>query len=61
MSKVEVDKDKLLQICENFIKDQRIHCAETIYQTDRVIENSYVFIQEICDLVGYMPLDDEDK
>ena len=61
MNNAPVDKDKLLQICEKFIKDQRIHCAETISQTDRVIENAYEFIQDICDLVGYMPLDDEDE
>ena len=43
----------LWAICEKFIEDQHIHCAETIYQTDRVIENAYDFIENICEIVGY--------
>ena len=52
-------KDKLLEIVQSFIKAQSIHCPETIYQTDRVIENAYEFIQDLCDVVGYQELDEE--
>jgi len=44
---------KLWTVCEAFIEKQNISCAETIYQTDRVIENAYDFIAEVCDVVGY--------
>jgi len=43
----------LFALCRNFILDQRIRCAETIYQADRVIENAYTFIENVCDVVGY--------
>ena len=44
---------KLVDHCEQFIQDQRISCAETVYQSDRVIENAYEFIEGVCDHVGY--------
>jgi len=39
--------------CQDFIQRQHITCAETIYQTDRVMENAQTFIEGICDIVGY--------
>lgn len=41
------------EICRRFIADQEITCPETIYQTDRVIENAPEFIEQICELIGY--------
>jgi hypothetical protein len=38
---------------EQFIRDQRIRSPETIYQTDRVIEGAYEFIQDLADIAGY--------
>jgi glutaminase len=52
--------DKLYKIVEQFIEDQNIWCDECVYQTDRVIENAYPFIAQLCDVVGYKQLDDED-
>jgi hypothetical protein len=52
-------KDKLWQICQDFITKQRIGCCEIICQSDRVIENAYDFIEDICDVVGYLPYEDE--
>lgn len=43
----------LVEHCEQFIQDHRISCAETVYQSDRVILNAYEFIEGVCDLVGY--------
>ena len=40
-------------VVKKFIDDNNIDCAETIYQVDKVIENAYDFIQELCELVGY--------
>lgn len=45
--------------CEEFIKENDITCAETIYQTDWVIENAYTLIAEICKIVGYVGDDEE--
>lgn len=52
-------EQKLLEHCRMFIRDQEITCAETIYQTDRVIENAYEFIHGVCNLVGYHKRDDD--
>ena len=43
----------LLELCQKFVRDNGISCPEAIYQTDRVIENAYEFIEAICELVGY--------
>ncbi len=53
-------KDTLWQKCIDFIEKQEIGCAETIYQTDWVIENAYEFVQEVCDIVGYQEYEDEE-
>ena len=50
--------DDLEQFCRGFIEAQRISCAETVYQTDRVIENAYEFIEGVCERVGYYKGDD---
>lgn len=49
----EEKAEKVLQLVERFIKDQRIYCSETVYQSDRVIENAYEFIDDVCTVVGY--------
>jgi hypothetical protein len=46
--------------CLEFVESQRISCAETIHQTDRVIENAYEFIEDVCDIVGYNGEDEEE-
>lgn len=50
----------LWNICEQFIEKQRIGCAETVYQSDRVIKNASEFIEEICETVGYYEDEEED-
>ncbi len=44
---------KVLEIVKKFINDQKIYCSEAVYQSDRVIENAYTFIDELCEVVGY--------
>ena len=44
---------KLWKVCRTFVDRQNIECGEAIYQTDRVIENAYEFIERICKVVGY--------
>lgn len=54
------NQEALWELCKEFIKDHDIHCPETIYQRDSVIENVYEFIAGICEIVGYSLLEDED-
>ena len=51
-------KRKLWEVCEKFIQDQDITCSESVYQTDRVIINAYEFIEEVCNVVGYVEQDE---
>lgn len=44
---------ELFDIVRNFIEEQKITCPETIVQSDRVVENAYDLIEELCDVVGY--------
>lgn len=46
-------KRELLSLCKKFIKGQRIYTEDCVYQSDRVIENAYTFIADVCDIVGY--------
>jgi hypothetical protein len=52
-------EEELLELCERFIQEQNIFCAETIYQSDHVIENAYEFIENVADIVGYLPSEEE--
>ena len=52
-------EEELLELCERFILEQQIFCSETIYQTDHVIENAYEFIENVADIVGYLPSGEE--
>lgn len=57
---VTTPKDlELRQAVQQFVKDNEITCAETVYQTDRVIVNAYDFIAKLVQIVGYHQ--DEEK
>jgi hypothetical protein len=43
----------LRTLVKKFINDNTIHCAESVYQTDWVAENSLEFIESLCEVVGY--------
>ncbi len=45
--------NNLEKICRNFIEKQKIYCSESVYQSDRVIENAYELIESICNELGY--------
>lgn len=44
---------ELLNLVREFIKDNQISCAEAVTQSDSVIQNSYEFIEKLCDVAGY--------
>lgn len=46
-------KDQLWEHCKKVIEAQQIDCSEHIYQSDRVIDNAFVFLDVICDIVGF--------
>jgi hypothetical protein len=48
-----IEEDKLEQHCREFIKEQRIRNANSVYQCDRVIENACTFIEGVCEILGY--------
>lgn len=61
MSETKTTKaEKLLAHVEQFIKAQHIYCGETVYQSDRVIENAYEFITGCCEIVGYLRDEEDD-
>jgi hypothetical protein len=51
--------EALWSLCEKFVREQEIRSRETVFQTDRVIENAYEFIAATCEIVGYFKDDDE--
>ena len=55
------DYNSLWEVCERFIKDQEVGHPETIYQCDRVIENAYDFIYNVCNVVGYYGNGEDDE
>ena len=38
---------------KEFVEKQQITCSETVYQSDRVIENGYDFIDGCAKIVGF--------
>ena len=54
-------ESELLKLCQKFIKDHNISCAEHIYQSDEVIVNAYEFITDICEIVGYVKYDEDNN
>lgn len=51
---------QLYDIVEQFINDNKIWDGECVYQSDRVIENSYDFVHQLCSIVGYIDWEDDD-
>lgn len=46
-------KERVLALCEKFIKDHRISEESCIGQNDDIILDAYDFIGDICEIVGY--------
>lgn len=50
----------LWNACLNFIKKHEIGCSESIYQSDRVMIAAPELVEEVCNIVGYIPYEDEE-
>lgn len=58
---MSINTEELLTVCKDFIIKHEIHSADKIYQSDKIIEDATWFVEQICDVVGYVNLDgDED-
>jgi hypothetical protein len=51
--KLMENKLELWQLCAAFITTHEITAPETIYQNENVIMEASIFIEAICDVVGY--------
>lgn len=45
--------EHVYEIVAEFIRENKITCAEAIAQNDDVITNAYDFIEDLCEVVGY--------
>jgi len=46
-----VDKSKVYQCVVEFMEENEIKCDETIWQCDRILENSLPFITKLFEIV----------
>jgi hypothetical protein len=53
-------EQQLFALCQKFIAEHNIWGGEVIYQSDYVIENAYSLIEDICNIVGYAKLEEEE-
>ncbi len=60
MSMNGVDLSRLLEVCEQFIIDNRISCPEAVME-DRVFENAPDLIGTIAEIVGYYEYPDDES
>lgn len=61
---IKPDEESLLilwEVCKKFVKTQNITGSENVYQSDRVIENAYQFIDDICKIVGFEEYIEEEE
>ena len=56
----DIDVDALTKLCVKFFEDNSISCAESIAQSDRVIENAYDLLEDIGELIGYVEYEEDE-
>jgi len=57
---VSEQKIKLYDLCKRFVDENDIYCDETVYQSDRIIQNAYDLIADICGIIGYKEMEDDE-
>lgn len=57
-SSTESVESRLLAAVRGYIYANVITSEETIYQTDRVAETSIEFVEQLCNIAGYLKLED---
>ena len=48
-----VDLNRLLEVCEKFIIDNRISCEEVVFYEERVQEHAPRLVATLCEIIGY--------
>lgn len=61
MNRMQERYEALFDLCQKFIRENRISCPETIYQMDHVIEHACEFIHDVCEIVGYAPSEEDEE
>ena len=52
---------ELYDLCKDFIRENKITCEETIYQSPRIESNALELIEQICELLGFYEEEDEEE
>jgi hypothetical protein len=52
---------ELYDLCKDFIRDNKITCEETIYQSHRIEANALELIEQICELLGFHEEEEEEE
>lgn len=50
---------KLWEACRGFVDKHDITCGEGVYQVDAVSLDSLEFVEQVCEIVGYVPIPDD--
>jgi len=58
--KLQAAKDALYYTVTAWIKEHDVNCPENIYQSDNVIANAYTLIEDICNIVGYAKVEEDE-
>ena len=58
--KLQAAKDALYDTVTAWIKKHDVNCSENIHQSDNVIANAYTLIEDICNIVGYAKVEEDE-
>jgi hypothetical protein len=51
---------KLRDHCKTFVTEREIACAQDVYQGDGVLAEALTFIKGVCEIVGYMKIEEDE-
>lgn len=55
------DPEKVLTLVRNFIDTYEIVSENIIHENDRIIDNAYGFLEELCVAAGYAELEHDEE
>ena len=54
-------ESELYDICKDFINENEIRCAESVYDRDSLQLQCLELLEQICDLIGYYEDENEEE
>ena len=51
---------RLWEHTRNFVEHNELHCADSVYQRDSVVEQHAGFVAAACSIAGYLPSEDDE-